>query len=226
MLQDRMAVTNRQFDITVPGRRTIAGVQVHRSKSLETEQVCLVDGIQVTILMRTLLDLATVLSRGELAEIVDEARYRGLDVDVAAAYVEAHRHGRRGTRELLLLLSDEAALRNEFERRFRDDVLSLVALPAPLTNTFAIVDEQSHELDVYWSEARLNVELDGFKHHGRRDRFEHDRDRDGAFLVADIATIRMTWRQVTDAPAKMAGRVAEVYAARVRRLANEPVSTG
>ena len=226
MLQDRMPVTNRPFDITVPGRRAVAGLNVHRSTSLGAEQVCLVDGIQVTILFRTLLDVAAVLSRGELADVVDEARYRGLDADTAANYVEANRRGRRGTRELLLLLSDEAALRNEFERRFRDDVLSRVRLPTPLTNTHQVVEGRRHELDVYWPEVRLNVELDGFKHHGRRDRFEHDRDRDSAFLVADIATMRMTWRQVTDTPAKMARRVAEVYAARVRRFANEARSTG
>jgi len=42
------------------------------------------------------------------------------------------------------------------------------------------------------------VEIDGFRFHSTRRAFEHDRRKDATLRAAGIATMRVTWRQMTD----------------------------
>jgi len=67
------------IDVTVPsrnGRIRRAGIRVHRSGRLGAEEVTARDGIPVTTLARTLLDLADVLHPQALKRAITEAEYR------------------------------------------------------------------------------------------------------------------------------------------------------
>jgi len=72
----------------------------------------------------------------------------------------------------------------------------VLRLPQPHTN-FVVL---GHELDAYWPEARLAVELDVFETHGSCDSFESDRERDAELTAAGIATIRVTDARLDDEP--------------------------
>jgi hypothetical protein len=62
------------------------GVVVHRTPPLHPDDVTVVDGIPVTTVARTLIDLAEVLDADELRACFAEARARGLlDPDELAA---------------------------------------------------------------------------------------------------------------------------------------------
>jgi very-short-patch-repair endonuclease len=54
------------------------------------------------------------------------------------------------------------------------------------------VQLDGYEVDFYWPEANLIVELDGFAAHGTRARFESDRLRDRRLSQAGHQTIRLT----------------------------------
>jgi len=59
------------IDVTVPsrnGRRAQRGIRIHRSGRLSPDEVTMRQGIPVTMLARTLLDLADVLERQALKE--------------------------------------------------------------------------------------------------------------------------------------------------------------
>ena len=51
------------------------------------------------------------------------------------------------------------------------------------------------EVDAYFPDARLIVELDGYDYHQDRHNFEQDRERDAHHLTQGIATYRLTWKR-------------------------------
>ena len=46
----------------------------------------------------------------------------------------------------------------------------------------------------------LVVEVDGFQFHSTREAFERDRRRDAELQRAGLRVLRVTWRQIVDAP--------------------------
>ena len=77
-------------------------------------------------------------------------------------------------------------------------------LPRPQTNHMVATTVRPYECDLVWPAARLIVELDGYETHGTRKRFEEDRARDRALTIAGWRVIRVTWRQLRDAPHELA----------------------
>jgi len=57
-----------------------------------------------------------------------------------------------------------------------------------------------HEVDFLWRDEGLVVEVDGFQFHSTRAAFERDRQRDAELQGAGLRVLRVTWRQVVDAP--------------------------
>jgi hypothetical protein len=79
-----------QIHVTVPGSssdprapRVPSGVLIHHGPSLHPDDVAIVDGIPVTSLARTLVDLAEVMTRDELRAAFAQARAQGI-LDMAA----------------------------------------------------------------------------------------------------------------------------------------------
>jgi very-short-patch-repair endonuclease len=145
------------------------------------------EGIPVTTIARTLLDLADVLSDQALKRAVDEAEYRRL-LDMTALIATVDRNpGRSGARLLKAAQGPIELTRSELEDRF----LSLVrrrGWPRPRVNARL----EGYEVDFYWPGAGVVVELDGFAAHGTRARFESDRRKDRALRRAGIDPIRLT----------------------------------
>jgi very-short-patch-repair endonuclease len=62
----------------------------------------------------------------------------------------------------------------------------------PLTNTRVA----GWEVDAYWPQHNLVVEVDGFAYHGNRAAFERDRRKDAALTAAGLRVVRITWRRL------------------------------
>jgi very-short-patch-repair endonuclease len=69
-----------------------------------------------------------------------------------------------------------------------------------------------YEVDFLWERERVVVEVDGFRAHGTRLRFETDRERDTALVAAGYRVLRFTWRQLVEQPEVVAARLAVVLA--------------
>jgi very-short-patch-repair endonuclease len=149
------------------------------------------DGIPVTSLPRTILDLAvgshpkTVarrIERADAAKAFDLGEMRDL-LDRTAGH-----RGRVKVRAALAAYRPERKFtRSGFERRFLE-VVREAGLPEPAMNAFVA----GHELDAWWEDARFAVELDVYETHGSRLSFEDDWIRDDELLLAGIETIRIT----------------------------------
>ncbi|MGH2979867.1 MAG: DUF559 domain-containing protein [Solirubrobacterales bacterium] len=171
---------------------------MHRSRMSSPGDFTERDGIRVTTVARTLLDLATVLSRREVARAVDRAERLYLFDLGSVEEVLARARGRRGAAALRAAI---AAWRprhtcSELEDRFLE-LLASTALPLPRLNVPVTGERDEQEVDAFWPSQRLVVQLDGFAYHRtRRDR-ERDAATDADLELAGFRTLRLTWDDVT-----------------------------
>jgi very-short-patch-repair endonuclease len=203
-----------RIEVTAPRtRKPRNGITVHRSRTIHPDDAAEVDGIPVTSVARTVVDLAEVVDEPRLARAVNQAEVRRLfDLDAVDAVLE-RLPGRRGAPRLQKVLAvyvpETRFTRSEAERR----LLRLCAkhgLPAPQTTCWI----GGYELDAYWPDARLAVEVDGRAFHATRRAFEEDRARDRRLAALGIQVSRVTWRNLDNE----AGLAAELAAIRARRL--------
>jgi very-short-patch-repair endonuclease len=59
------------------------------------------------------------------------------------------------------------------------------------------------EVDFCWADRRLVVEADGYEFHSTRAAFERDRRRDLLLRRAGWTPVRVTWRQLAQAPTEV-----------------------
>lgn len=199
-------------EVTVVGSRKVRrpGIRTHRVAALDDDEVDRVDGIPVTSVSRTLLDLAAVAPGRELERALARARRRDLaSRDEVRSLLDRHA-ARRGSRALRALLEDEsrrAVTRSEAEERFLD-LCRRARLPAPDVNAALA----GYEVDFLWRSRRVAVEVDGFAFHSSKEAFERDRVRDASLSARGVMVIRVTWRQVTEEPEALLARLAQALA--------------
>jgi very-short-patch-repair endonuclease len=197
-------------DVTIArgNRRSRSGVVLHRTTTLDA---AVLHGLPATTPIRTLLDLATRLPTAELERACSEALVQRL----VTAEQLARQHG-RGAAVLARITSDGVApTRSELERRFLRAV-SRAQLPRPEVNARL----NGREVDFLWRRQRLTTELDGWRFHGHRLAFEHDRVRDAELQLRGYTVVRFTWRRLCDEPAAVAGQIARFLSRPATRTAS------
>jgi very-short-patch-repair endonuclease len=203
-----------RVEVTAPRQRKRPGIDVYRT-SLEGDEVTEIDGIPVTTVARTLLDLAAVLPRSQLEHTMERAEaLRLTDLVPVDALLERHR-GHRGTaalREIVRGGIQRALTRSELEERFLT-FLDAHDLPRAEVNSHLQLDGRFIQADFLWREQRLIVELDGHQTHGTRAAFERDRERDRILQAHGWRVVRITWRQLHDDPKAVAADLRRLLAA-------------
>ncbi|UTI65514.1 DUF559 domain-containing protein [Paraconexibacter antarcticus] len=200
-------------EVTVPrrsGRGHRRRIIVHRA-DLPAEHVTVRDGLRVTTLVRTHLDLAGVLRPPALARMFEQAQVRHhLDpADLAAEVV--CRRGCRGAPALRAILEDAvdpAAVASILELRF----LKLCAahgIARPVVNQSL----GPWVPDFLWPDAWVIVETDGWRYHRTAERRRRDADKDAWLRARGYVVLRLTWQDVTSRPEAAAARVASALAA-------------
>jgi len=191
-------------------RRSTRRIRVHGRRRLDAVDVTEVEGIPVTTVSRTLVDLAEVLAADALHKALSEAeRQRLLDVRGIEEALERVR-GRRSqssarVRAALSELSDHGTTltRSHLEDRFLS-LLEAHDLPRPATNAYVA----GYEFDAVWRAKRVAVELDGWDGHKTRRAFQHDRTKGNAAQAAGYALLRFTHADVVRRPHDVAADVA------------------
>jgi very-short-patch-repair endonuclease len=194
-----------------PVSRTRLGICVHRARFMQPEDIRCREALLITAPARTLVDLAAVLSAKELQRAYEEARIHRV-VRPSDLRSVLTRTGRKpGFAAMRALLDRERAptlTRSEAERR----LLELLRA-ADLAPNGANVRVGRHEVDFLWRDSRLVVEVDGFAYHAHRGAFERDRLRDAELQAAGYRVMRVTWRQIAEAPEAVIARVAQALVA-------------
>jgi hypothetical protein len=193
----------RLFEVTVPRKqRPRPAIQLHYAR-LPDDEITVVRGIPVTIVPRTLLDLAAVRPRRDVEKAMKEAEVRRLVGPLSLPQLVARHPGHRGAATVRAILGSLTAGEEITKENFVSLLLGLLdraGLPRPKLNVWVQVGKRSYECDCVWWEQQVMVELDGYAVHGTRQNFESDRERDRVLHVAKWRVIRLTWRQLRDDP--------------------------
>jgi hypothetical protein len=202
------------ISVVVPtaGGRRQPGLRVYRHPGLRPDELTTRDGIPVTTLARTVLDLAAVLNDADLERALDQCEFqRLLDWSALDALARAHpRH--RGARILAKTLATyepgTTRTKSDLEKLFIA-ICEAHGLPRPLVNHRT----DHYEVDFLFPDHRLIVEADSWTYHRTRLRFERDRRRDATHARAGFRTLRFTDRQLEHDAEGVAATIRTVLAA-------------
>ena len=175
-------------------RKSLPGVTVHRVAGLKTTRK---HGYPVTIVARTLLDLAASLPYDDVRRALAEADFRNL-LDPTAIERELGR-GRAGSKALRKALTahlPELALANEGVEQAFVLLCERAGIPIPEVNVYL----EGFKVDCLWRARRVVVELDSRLAHAQPAKVEADRHRDLVLRRAGYTVRRYTWHQVTGKP--------------------------
>jgi very-short-patch-repair endonuclease len=203
-----------RIEVTAPrGCKAKPGIVVHRSRLVHPDDVTLVDHIPTTSMARTVVDLADVLNDRRLAAAVNEAEVRRV-FDLQAVWRTLDRlPGRRGRARLLRVLAAYTEPLpysvTEAERRFLT-LCERPRLPRPQRISVA-----GYELDFYWPDARLAIEVDGGAFHRTRRAFHEDRRRDRRLAAEGIQVARVPWLDLTSGADALAAELRAIRRARM-----------
>ena len=193
--------------VTTPRRRRPSAVIRFHTAVLPPDEVTVLDGIPTTTVPRTIFDLASILDRRGLEQVIREAEVRGLSDPLSLPDLLARHPGRRGAANLQDVLADldvgAGITRAELEARFSrfcDDF----GIDPPERNGALTVAGRTILPDCLWRRARLIAELDGHGVHSRPVQIDADKERDRELMLAGWRVTRITWRHLVKRPEKLA----------------------
>jgi very-short-patch-repair endonuclease len=193
-------------EVTASTDRRVRGVKNRRSRRFDAITRMEWKGIPVTSVAQTLVDLAAVLSEGELARACHEAgvRHRTTPRQVQAALDRYPRVP--GAAKLRRVIGAGVPVTlSELERRFLR-VLREAGLPLPHTNR----PVAARRVDCIWEDRRLIVELDSYRFHSSRHAWEQDRRREREARARGYEFRRYTYGDVFELPELMLRELREL----------------
>jgi hypothetical protein len=161
-------------------------VRVYRGRSLVRATS---DGVPITTIPQTLLDLAAVEPALVARALATLDFRKQLDVRALEQVCGTGRRGTKTLREALERHQPELAHTNgEFEERFLR-WCERYGVPIPRFNV------RLHGLivDAYWPEHGLVVELDGYANHSSPAQLHHDRERELTLRGHGLRVVRYDW---------------------------------
>jgi very-short-patch-repair endonuclease len=175
---------------------------------LPTDERTVADGIPVTTVPRTVLDLAASAPIDRVESAIRQVEYLRLHDQLSLFDLINRYPGRRGVRRLRDALAriEELPLgrtRSPLEERFLP-FLRRYGLPRPRLNDWIVVGEKRFQVDCHWPSTGQVVELDSWEAHGTRSAFREDRARDRILRTAGYYVTRISWAQLDDEPKAVA----------------------
>jgi very-short-patch-repair endonuclease len=168
------------------------GLRVHRRRGLRPEDRTEHDGIPVTSIVCTLVDLATMLSTPRLVRAINQADGLGL-IDpqrLRRALDQTRRRGAGGLRKLL----DRQTFR--LTRSALEDMFLPLVARAGLAPPQTMQMVNGFEVDFYWPQLGLVVETDSLRHHRTAAQQQRDLLRDQAHAKAGLTPLRFSHSQI------------------------------
>ena len=187
------------IEVLVPHyrKKKLPRVRIRRSRRIHPDDVSMVDSIPVTSVERTLCDLATGLPYADLKRAFEKAeRLRLIDHGKLREAVE-RMHGSPGAATMRQLLGYDprpgTETRSELEIAFLE--LNTAAGLPPYQRNVVV---HGHDIDAYWPEANLVVELQSYTWHSDPEAFERDHAKLAELQISGCVVLALTYRQVTN----------------------------
>ncbi|MBF6621186.1 MAG: hypothetical protein ITG02_13275 [Patulibacter sp.] len=171
-------------------------VKVHCHPQIEPDELTDRDGIRVTTVARTLLDLAAVLPPAALRRSVGQADVlRLFDRHAVAPLLVRHRHhrGRKALEAVLRTWEEPERVRSPQEETF-PELCARFGFPRPAINAEVL----GMEVDAVFFDHGIAVELDGYAFHSGAIQWEDDHEKRARLVAAGWTVLAYSWRQVRD----------------------------
>lgn len=190
-------------------------LRIHTSTDLNRCRIETIDGVPVTDINRTFLDLARTLGHGRLLRAIEWAR-RADRTDwsrVIASHAHHARSGRPGVvrlREVILANCDRDEVTDSDFELLALSLLREHNLPEPALH-HKVFDKGRFvaEVDLAFPALKIAIELDG-SHHLEADIREKDLPRQNDLVLLGWTVLRFSWKRLTERPDLV---IAEIRAA-------------
>lgn len=192
------------------------GFEVHRTHDLDAWHVTTIDGVRVTTVARTVVDLAAGRSEKHLGAIVDRLVSDCVVelFEIEAVLGSTARRGKPGTvtmRSVLEARSGPDHSGSVLEKRGRA-LIAEAGLPTPRSEC-PIPWTVNRRFDDAYPERKIAIEWDSRRFHGQLSTFESDRERDRDGAVRGWVILRFTWDDVHNHPDRVVETVRALLAA-------------
>jgi hypothetical protein len=215
-------------EVSVMGElsRRAPDVRAHRTTKLHHEDTTVVDGIPVTTVARTLIDLGRVVPSEAVEGARDDARRRKLlQLDVEDDRIGAlSTRGRRGP-NVLRAIRDGDSGRVVPDSRLERRVLRALerhGIPAPVRqHPVRRPGGRRADADLAWPDRRLIVEVQSWKHHSSRRSWSRDMTRSNDLTSLGWRVMAVTRDDLRDGGAAFARTLRRALAASPPRTGGE-----
>ncbi len=171
-----------------PHRRGDSGIAIHKTSSLKRHEIRERHGIRITAPIRTLIDLSPTCPDLLLEQALAEAFALRLTNRAALLRGIEAAGPRRGVARLRRLLDAEPRRTRSNPELILLRAIRGAGLPEPETN----VKIGGWEVDFFWREAGLVVEVDAYSTHSSPWAFERDRRKDAELAAIGLGVQRFT----------------------------------
>lgn len=194
--------------MTAPHKSTSSRTVRRHVSHLRDDERTVEEGIPVTSVPRTILDLAATEDADTVQNLLRESERLQLTDRLSLPDLIARYRGKRGTRKVQLALDrlkedPVGHKRSPLEERFAP-FLRRHGLSLPRFNDWIILGDKRYLVDCHWPHLRQILELDGWETHSTRSAFHGDRARDRRLTAAGFTVTHITWNQLDDEPLEIA----------------------
>jgi very-short-patch-repair endonuclease len=189
---------NGAIDVTDPTRSRTGhrGIRMHSTRCLDPRDRTIRNGIPVTSVHRSILDVAESAPAQQVRLAIEMADRKELYDGFAMDELLTRARGRKGVKPLKAILKTMQGAatpmtRSELENRL---LAGLRERGYPEPQPDVLIEDEL--VDFVWIEHRLIVEVDGYLWHKTRKDFESNRRRDTKLQLAGYRVMRPTDRRI------------------------------
>ncbi|MFO0594415.1 MAG: DUF559 domain-containing protein [Myxococcaceae bacterium] len=207
-IEDTATATEGPLEVTVrTQRRKQAGTRIYRVKPPPKRDVIeRDDGLRVTTVPRTLLDLSAQLKRWQIRSLASEALRRKLTTLDELRRLVRRTHKRPGIcifRSVVEELSGQVGPTESELEELALRVLERNDMPMPRVQKPVASGGRKRRVDLLFKDEKVIVEADGYAFHSGVEAFEDDRARRNALVRQGYTVLQWTWRALRDTPEEL-----------------------
>jgi len=203
--------------VSVHSRTTHAfpGVTVRRNHDLADSHITTRDGLRVTTVERTVVDMARFCSVSHLSDVLRSLILdKRVDLDLLVAIRDSvARRGRPGSKVLREVTSElvdgSPHVASKLEALGR--ALLLEADCGRFLSEFPLPWDRTRRFDDAYPDERVAIEWDSRRWHTRNQEFDRDRARDNAVVIHGWKLLRFTWHDVANRPGHVVATVRAAF---------------
>lgn len=213
------------IEISVPRwhRPLPRGWIVHESMDLTPQDRTVIDGLPVTTVTRTLIDLGTRVPERVVDAAISEAVRRGMTTleELAIRRDELSRRGRNGVGVMRTLLADRTDPGERAESALEVAAWTMLrrsGFPMPTLQHWVRDGPFAARLDGAYVPLRVGIEVDSYRHHLHPAGLDGDADRNNQLVAMGWQLLHWTAQHINREPEKTMANLERLCRKRSREL--------